>query len=77
MHPTGIAVMCSLACVVAGAMSPESVELQTRLLSGIYEAVKDRQMQEGELNLLKNESAGFASSVRSFSEKGAVTFYVA
>lgn len=53
-----------------GAMSSESVELQTRLLTTIYETVKDRQLREGELNLVRNESAGFATSIRSFSEKG-------
>ena len=54
-----------------GAMGSENVELRTQLLTAIYETVKDRQLQEGELNLVRNESAGFATSIRSFAEKGA------
>ena len=75
MNPlTGAVVLCGIVCTAVVAMSPESVELQTRLLRGIYdEAVKDSHLQgddSEELNLLKNESAGFATSVLSFSEKG-------
>ena len=55
--------------VWVGAMGSESVELRTQLLTAIYETVKDRQLQEGELNLVRNESAGFATSIRSFAEK--------
>ena len=51
-------------------MDSESMELQTKFLTGIYETVKERQLEEGELNLLQNQSAGFANAIRSFSEKG-------
>lgn len=61
--------LVSIHAVAATAMS-ESVELQTRYLNSIYEAVKNRQLRDGELNLLRNESVGFANAVRSFAEKG-------
>lgn len=61
--------LVSIHAVAATAMSG-SVELQTRYLNSIYEAVKNRQLRDGELNLLRNESVGFANAVRSFAEKG-------
>ena len=72
MHQlTWVALFCGVVWRSAVcAMSSEDVQLQTRLLTGIYETVKDRQLEEGELNLVRNESAGFATSIRSFCEKG-------
>ena len=70
MQLATFAFICSAVYMRAFAMDALSVELQTRFLTGIYETVKDRQLKEGELNLLRNESAGFASSIRSFTEKG-------
>ena len=63
-----LTLVCTRA-VAATAMSG-SVEMQTSYLNSIYEAVKNRQLRDGELNLLRNESMGFANAVRSFAEKG-------
>ena len=70
MYLTEIALMCTAMCVHVIAMTSENAELQTRFLKEIYETVKDRQLENGELNLLRNESIGFASAVHSVSEKG-------
>lgn len=45
-------------------------ELQTSYLNSIYEAAKGRSLVDGELNLLKNDTTGFANAVLSFAEKG-------
>lgn len=42
------------------------VELQTYYLNCIYEAVKDRDLKDEELNLLQDETTGFANTVLSF-----------
>lgn len=65
------AILCVLCTyIIPASLSSESVEMQTKLLTGIYKTVKNRTLQEGELNLLRNESTGFANAIRSFSEKG-------
>lgn len=72
-HVLSLILSCGLLwmTISVDAMSTEDVELQTRLLESIFETVKDRQPSKGgELNLMTNESAGFAASVRSFCEKG-------
>lgn len=70
MYPATIALICCALWTCGVAMDSESMEMQTEFLTGIYESVKDRQLEEGELNLLPNQSAGFANAIRSFSEKG-------
>ena len=70
LHLAAMVMMCSAVGTHAFTADSETVELQTRYLNSIYETVKYRQLKEGELNLLQNESVGFASAIRSFSEKG-------
>ena len=70
MYPATIVLMCCALCTCGVATDSESMEMQTKFLTGIYESVKDRQLEEGELNLLPNQSMGFANTIRSFSEKG-------
>lgn len=65
-----VALMCSAVCQHAFAMDSAKVELQIEFLTSVYEKVKDRQLEEGELNLLRNESAGFANAISSYAEKG-------
>ena len=69
LHTT-IVIVCVVCTHVAAAMKSESIEMQTKLLTDIYESVKNRTIQKGELNLVRNESTGFANAIRSFSETG-------
>ena len=72
MYLSEVLLLCCAVCTPVFGMSAESMEMQTQFLNRIYEAAKDRELKEGELNLLRNESAGFATAVRSFSEKGII-----
>ena len=70
MYLLAVVLMCSAVCQHTFAMNSTKVELQKQFLTSIYEKVKDRQLEEGELNLLRNESAGFANAICSYGEKG-------
>lgn len=70
IYLVAVALMYSAVCQHTFAMDSTKVELQVQFLTSIYENVKDRQLEEGELNLLRNESAGFASAICSYGEKG-------
>lgn len=71
MYLVAVALICSAVINHAfTAIDSASVELQTQFLTSIYENVKDRQLKDGELNLLRNETEGFANAICSYAEKG-------
>lgn len=47
-----------------------ALEAQEEYLNHLYQRVKERPLQDGELNLMPNETAGFANTVRCLPEVG-------